>query len=131
MRVRAVQPSDFEIANRWRRARRVPELDDSIMPKTGSACLDSAGEPIAFAWLYLSNSKLGYLAWPVTKPRLNPRVAHEALTLVVTELCGLAKALGIRSIMSTVASRGLQRLLASHGFLVTGGKHVMMSKGVE
>jgi hypothetical protein len=86
--------------------------------------------PIAMCWLYLSNSKLAYLAWPVTRPGLSPRTSHQALGLIFVELIGLAHALGFKSIISTSESKGLTKLLKRHGMLATGTAHAILSMGV-
>ena len=126
MNIRTVLSQDVELSNLWRKARSVPELPADSLPSTGAVC-EHDGRTLAMAWLYLSNSKLAYVAWPVTLPGLSPRLAKEALTLVLTQLIGMAKSLGFTFIITTAESKGLIRLFKQLGMLETGQAHAILT----
>lgn len=131
MRLRPYKPEDASMSNDWRKARKVPAVPEEALPKTGSVCLRDDGTPIAMAWLYLTNSKMTYFAWPVTSPQAAPREAKEALTLLIVELHTLARVLGFSIIFSTSTSRGLTKLLLQSGMHIAGEKHDMLSMEVK
>ncbi len=115
MKVRKVWAEDLPQANHWRRQRGVPELQADALPETGCVASEG-GQTLAMVWLYISNSKLAYLAWPVTRPGISPRKASQALKACFQQLISLARALGMRYLVSTSSSRGLTRLLVKSGF---------------
>lgn len=127
MRVRASTSLDKEISNEWRAVHGVPELPVEALPETGVVCERADGSKmIAMVWIYITNSKMAYVAWPVSNPQSKPREAYEALTLAVTELTSLARGLKVSYLVSTSSSRGLSKLLVQCGFGFSGGKHDLL-----
>lgn len=131
MKLRSVQLSDSTLSNVWRIARGVPVVPEGALPPTGYVACREDGFPLAAMWLYLSNSKLAYLAWPVTNPEAGVREASEALKLLFAQLCLTALDAGATYVVATSASRGLTKLLVDCGMKEAPKEHALLSLEIK
>lgn len=128
MIIRPTSTTDCLLGNAWRALHKVPQVPLEALPPTG--CVAWLGEePLAMAWLYFSNSKLAYLAWPVAKPGLAARKSRSALEACFRQLIALAREAGASFIVTTASHRGLTRLLASLG-MKQGTEHTILTMEV-
>lgn len=129
MNIRPVKPQDITMANDWRRLHGVPELPEDAHPGSGYVAESQNGTPLAMGWLYYSNSRLAYLAWPIVNPGFPKRPTHKALRLVIEKLVALARATEVKYLVSTSAHRGLTRMMLELG-MRTYGPHELLTMEV-
>lgn len=113
--LRKVTLQDAEEANVWRTAHNSTWVDPIALPQTGGVVEDADGKSLGMVWLYITNSKMFYLAWAVTRPGIAPRLAHQALKHGCEGMITLARQLGAHYVISTSSSRGLSKLLVECG----------------
>lgn len=130
LRVRKTTAADVALSNEWRLRHKVPDLQPDALPPTGVVCVEGEN-PLAMAWLYISNSKLAYLAWPVTAPGLGPRKARQALRLACKHQVDLALVLGIKYIVATSSSRGLSKIFEECGLIKGPLSHDLLTMEVR
>lgn len=127
MKTRAWKPQDALTANAWRGAHGVPIVPADAIPTTSIVCERNDGTPIAAASLYVMNAPIAYIAWQVTNPEIGPREAKAALERLTTELINLAKHLELSYVISSVASKGLSKLLQRCGMVTDSLPHVILT----
>lgn len=102
----------------WWRARGDVCLPADVLPPTG-AVVTRDGEPIAICAVWLSNARMGYVAFPITAPDLTPRVAYAAVEMSIKGAVDIAKLAGCRLIWGAAENRGVDRILRKVGFTQT------------
>lgn len=66
--VRDINDDDLVTVSEWFARRKWPvPPSPAILPKTGYVA-ERNGEPVAVAWLYITNSSLGLVEWSATDP---------------------------------------------------------------
>ena len=73
-------------------------------------------EGVAAAWLYLGNSSMAMVGWPVINPEAGKLTAMKALETILRELARLAKAYGCRVVFAYTADTAWLKLMDRMGF---------------
>lgn len=109
------QKKHFPLVFKWWRKHRGVSVDINAISPVGLVAY--AGEdPLAIAWLFLSNSKLAQIGWPVTNPDSPLAMKSEAVELLIEALGLLAKNCGYKRLITFSSSNGLTRKFEKQGF---------------
>jgi hypothetical protein len=91
----------------------------SHLPKNGRIVADfETNEPLAAGFIYMTDSKMGWLEFIVTNPHSNPITRAKAVDALVEELVLLSKDLGIECLFTSTTRDSLSKTLQKHGFRV-------------
>lgn len=93
---RKYDPADYETIAPWYKAHGWSEPPEpAIFPTTGIIVEDGLG-PVAVAFLYLSNSPLGFIEWTATRPGLPPgRTVYRVLEYLLEVVRTAGKGSGV------------------------------------
>jgi len=94
-------------------------LPVNVLPPTGSVVIRGDDEAVAACLIWLTNAHAAYLAFPVSAPDLEPRLAYRAVGLAIEGALTVGRDAGCRMIWATTASRGIDRLYARAGLVRT------------
>lgn len=109
--------ADYPLVASWWRGRNFPEVPQAALPKLG-VIVEEDGEPLAAAWLLMSNSNgLAVLVWPTTNPEAPVFRCATALSHAIEFLKQEGAKFGYSHIFSTSAHRGLSSFLSRNGFV--------------
>jgi hypothetical protein len=93
----------------WWEARGNVCLPADVLPPTGSVAM-VRGKPVAACFIWLTNAKAAYLAFPVNAPELSPRTAYRAVGLAIEDCVRIAREAGCEMIWAATSSRSIDRL---------------------
>lgn len=113
MKPRPFDPEkDYDTVAAWWKghAWRVP-LPKSMFPTSGLIIDD-----VCAAWLYVTDSYLSFLGWPVGNPEQSPRVIDRGLEIVIKELQLMAVERGSPYLSAYTNKTGLLKLYDRIGF---------------
>lgn len=117
--------SDYKIAQKWWLQHNQSHIEHHFLPPTG-AVFTKNGQPIAMAWIYLSNSPIAQMSWVVTKPKLGPKTRYFAVRNLLDTCEAMAKNAGYKMIqmfsdrpgLSRIAQISKYKMVRHHDFLV-------------
>lgn len=115
MEWRFYQPEDHALVAEWWKAWDWRVIPHASLPKYGVIAFDG-DKPVACAWLYQTDCCVAMIGFFITNPDSKVRQRNRALSLVVSELCHLAKQLGYTTVFCTVMKKGLAKLIERQGF---------------
>jgi hypothetical protein len=99
----------------WWEAHKFGVIPPEFLPENGLLLSDESG-PIAAGFVYLSDSKMGWLEFLVTNPEANPIRRARALKHLITALTALADSLGVGMLFTSSDNPGLIRMLEGSEF---------------
>lgn len=102
---------------RWWESRQGVDFPLRMLPDIGRVALSNR-QPIAMAFLYTTNSKVGWIGWPVSDPEASKELRSETLDIVLESLHEVAKAKGIELIWTTSGIPALQKRFEELGYVV-------------
>lgn len=84
---------------------------------TRGIVVEENGQKFCAGWVYVTDSKLGWLEWVVTNPESSIKRRKAGLEALVAEALKLATALGIENLFASVSNKNLIKLYLSQGFI--------------
>jgi hypothetical protein len=112
----------YRLIAQWWRARDADPLPAEALPATGSVVLQDE-VLIAAAFVYLTNARAGYVAFPVCAPELAPVRAARALAIALRSVVQIARAAGCLFLWSATENRLIDRLLTGQAGFVRSTPH--------
>lgn len=117
MKARMYALSDYTDVKGWWVDHGGAAVPETILPKSG-VIVEHMGEVIAAAWVYMSNSNgVAWLAWLVTKPRMNVVIAAEAIAVCVAACERVARDLGYGLMLTMTERKSLGSFYQRHGYV--------------
>ena len=101
----------------WFDQRGLGTMPPDVLPPVGWCVVDSAGVPLAAAWLYEPQGcPLVILDWLISRPGLPPKLARPALRAVLAACVAHATATGARRMFASVSNPVMLREARACGF---------------
>ena len=120
MNTRTLTESDYEILTDWWKAWGWPILVKDMLPDngTGGIMVDNEGENIVAGFLYWSNSKLVWLDWIISNPKVSRDIRQEAIKKLILTAESMTKEAGSKYMMSISRSNSLLKTHKQMGWNV-------------
>ena len=109
--MRYYEDKDYEAIKSWWDAYYGVAPDPNVLSEDGLVI-----EGVAASWLYMGNSALALIGWPVVEPNIGRRTAMIALEQIFREQVTVAKASGCLMISTYTAHPAILKLMAKIGF---------------
>ena len=100
----------------WWHSRHGIDFAPELLPTTGYLALTDT-TPIAACFIYLTNSKVALIGWPITNPESSKQERHVSLMLLFDILHKVAKEAGCTLVMSYSGVPAIQKRLSDLGYL--------------
>ncbi|MCB0423056.1 MAG: hypothetical protein KDD13_00315 [Mangrovimonas sp.] len=132
---RPYEDQDYEMARDWWQWHNKDKygneaiLEKDLLPNTGTVVMQNK-TPVCMGWTYMSNSKLAYISWVVSKPKLGPRARVVATNQVIQNCEKIAEKMGARYINILSDKPGLSKIVDFAGFMPVK-KHDLFVKVIE
>jgi len=104
---------------KWWAAHNWPVIPRHALPKHGAVIEGEDGEGICAGFIYRTDSAIAWVEFVVSNPKVTLRKRRDALDDLVGCLKQMGKALGHNMFFVSLASRGLMKIYAKHGFVRT------------
>ena len=120
MNTRTLTESDYEILTDWWKAWDWPVLAKDMLPDngTGGIMVENEGENIVAGFLYWSNSKLVWLDWIISNPKVNRDIRQEAIKKLILTAEHMTKEAGSKYMMSISRSNSLLKIHKELGWTI-------------
>ena len=120
MNTRTLTESDYEILTDWWKAWGWPALAKDMLPDngTGGIMVENKGENIVAGFLYWSNSKLVWLDWIISNPKVSRDIRQEAIKKLILTAEHMTKEAGSKYMMSISRSNSLLKTHEQMGWNV-------------
>lgn len=104
---------DWSMLQEWCEGHSFP-----LMPREAYPCIGFIVDDLACAWLYQSDTPLGWLEWMIINPKRR-RAGMIALSAIYDEALEKARDLGMIALFSSLQNESLIKLSQAKGFEVT------------
>ena len=120
MNTRTLTESDYEILTDWWKAWKWPVMAKDMLPDngTGGIMVDNEGENIVAGFLYWSNSKLVWLDWIISNPKVSRDIRQEAIKKLILTAEHMTKKAGSKYMMSISRSNSLLKTHKELGWTI-------------
>ena len=120
MNTRTLTESDWETLSDWWKAWKWPVMAKDMLPDngTGGIMVENEGENIVAGFLYWSNSKLVWLDWIISNPKVNRDIRQEAIKKLILTAEHMTKEAGSKYMMSISRSNSLLKTHEQMGWSV-------------
>jgi len=120
MNTRTLTESDWETLSDWWKAWNWPVMAKDMLPDngTGGIMVENEGENIVAGFLYWSNSKLVWLDWIISNPKVNRDIRQEAIKKLILTAEHMTKEAGSKYMMSISRSNSLLKTHEQMGWNV-------------
>jgi hypothetical protein len=120
MNTRTLTESDWETLSDWWKAWKWPVMAKDMLPDngTGGIMVENEGENIVAGFLYWSNSKLVWLDWIISNPKVNRDIRQEAIKKLILTAEHMTKEAGSKYMMSISRSNSLLKTHEQMGWNV-------------
>ena len=120
MNTRTLTESDYEILTDWWKAWGWPVIVRDMLPDngTGGIMIENEGENIVAGFLYWSNSKLVWLDWIISNPKVSRDIRQEAIKKLILTAEHMTKEAGSKYMMSISRSNSLLKTHEQMGWNV-------------
>ena len=120
MNTRTLTESDWETLSDWWKAWKWPVMAKDMLPDngTGGIMVENEGENIVAGFLYWSNSKLVWLDWIISNPKVSRDIRQEAIKKLILTAEHMTKEAGSKYMMSISRSNSLLKTHEQMGWNV-------------
>ena len=120
MNTRTLTESDYEILTNWWKAWGWPALAKDMLPDngTGGIMVEHEGENVVAGFLYWSNSKLVWLDWIISNPKVSRDIRQEAIKKLILTAESMTKEAGSKYMMSISRSNSLLKIHEQMGWTI-------------
>jgi len=120
MNTRTLTESDYEILTDWWKAWGWPIVVKDMLPDngTGGIMIEHEGENVVAGFLYWSNSKMVWLDWIISNPKINRDIRQEAIKKLILTAESMTKEAGSKFMMSISRSNSLLKIHKELGWTI-------------
>ena len=120
MNTRTLTESDYEILTDWWKAWGWPAMAKDMLPDngTGGIMIENKGENVVAGFLYWSNSKLVWLDWIISNPKVSRDIRQEAIKKLILTAEHMTKKAGSKYMMSISRSNSLLKTHKELGWTI-------------
>ena len=118
--VRKIELEDYEHINKWWAEQGLQPVDFKVLPLRGLGGLIVEKEkPIAAAYLYLTNSKMGYIDNLISDPKYISKDRFDVILMLMAACKQMAEEVGCLDMWAITNSRGILKRCEKLGYKVT------------
>ena len=126
--IRKIELKDYEYINKWWVEQGFVALDKSILPMNGlGGIIIEKSKPIAVGYLYLTNSKMGYIDNLIADPNYKSKDRFDIIIKLIQACKQMAEELGILDIWAITKSKGILQRCKRLGYNITDKDHAIIS----
>ena len=126
--IRKIELKDYEYIDKWWVEQGFKALDKSILPINGlGGIIIEKNKPIAVGYLYLTNSKMGYIDNLIADPNYKSKDRFDIIIKLIQACRQMAKELGILDIWAITKSKGILQRCENLGYNITDRNHAIIS----
>ena len=126
--IRKIELEDYEYINKWWVEQGFVALDKSILPMNGlGGIIIEKSKPIAVGYLYLTNSKMGYIDNLIADPNYKSKDRFDIIIKLIQACRQMAEELGILDIWAITKSKGILQRCKTLGYNITDSDHAIIS----
>ena len=126
--IRKIELKDYEYIDKWWVEQGFKALDKSILPMNGlGGIIIEKNKPIAVGYLYLTNSKMGYIDNLIADPNYKSKDRFDIIIKLIQACRQMAKELGILDIWAITKSKGILQRCKTLGYNITDRNHAIIS----
>jgi hypothetical protein len=120
MNTRTLTESDWETLSDWWKAWNWPVMAKDMLPDngTGGIMVENESQNIVAGFLYWSNSKLVWLDWIISNPKVSRDIRQEAIKKLILTAEHMTKQAGSKYMMSISRSNSLLKTHKQMGWNV-------------
>lgn len=123
--------SDYPVLLEWWKHYSHGILSPAILPETGVAVVDDNDVPLAFSWLYFTNSRCAIIDWTIANPHAPLMTRGRAISAAVQNLEALASTTNVAVIFGFSGYRGFTKTMLRLGYKREGQPCDVMMKQVK
>jgi N-acetylglutamate synthase-like GNAT family acetyltransferase len=126
--IRKIELKDYEYIDKWWVEQGFIALDKSILPMNGlGGIIIEKNKPIAVGYLYLTNSKMGYIDNLIADPNYKSKDRFDIIIKLIQACKQMAKKSGCLEIWAITNSRGILQRCEALGYNITKANHAIIS----
>ena len=120
LKVKLLAEKDYETLSAWWKAWQWPVIARDMLPDngTGGIMIEHEGENIVAGFLYWSNSKMVWLDWIISNPKINKNIRQEAIKKLILTAELMTKKAGSKFMMSISRSKSLLKIHKELGWTI-------------
>ena len=119
MTIRDITKEDYKVIDSWYLERNLPQPDSKFLPENGLGGLILEKEkPIAAAYVYTTNSKLGYIDILISDPNYKEEDRYDIILELFKELTQKAYDLGCEMVWAQSSIEGVTKRCQEIGWTV-------------
>ena len=126
--IRKIELKDYEYIDKWWVEQGFKALDKSILPINGlGGIIIEKNKPIAVGYLYLTNSKMGYIDNLIADPNYKSKDRFDIIIKLIQACRQMAKEAGCLEIWAITKSKGILQRCKTLGYNITDRNHAIIS----
>ena len=126
--IRKIELEDYEYINKWWVEQGFDALHTDVLPMDGlGGIIIEKEKPIAVAYLYLTNSKMGYVDNLIADPNYKSKDRFDIILKLMMACIKMAKKAGCLEVWAMAESRGILQRCKTLGYGVSEKKHSIIS----
>ena len=126
--IRNIEVKDYEYINKWWEKQGFKPPGTQILPMDGFGGLIVEKEkPIAAAYVYLTNSKMGYIDNLISDPKYISKDRFNIILELIAACKEMAKEVGCLDVWAMSNNRGILQRCKALGYNVSERNYAMMS----
>ncbi len=106
----------YETFCQWLKEHNFPIIDRSVLPENVFVCYKE-GIPVYCFWLYLTDSKLAWLAWPASDKYIDYKHKEGGLEFLVNHISRFCQENKITTMFTTSNTDSIINPLLNNGFI--------------
>ena len=115
--IRKIELSDYEYIDRWWVEQGFVALNKNILPMNGlGGIIIEKDKPIAAAYLYITNSKVGYIDNLITDPKYVSKDRFDIILMLIRACEQMANEVGCLEIWAMTESEGIIQRCKALGY---------------
>tara|TARA_R110002167_G_scaffold364707_1_gene587144 strand:+ start:45 stop:446 length:402 start_codon:yes stop_codon:yes gene_type:complete len=127
-KIRKIELKDYEHINKWWAQQGFDAVDLSVLPMKGlGGLVIEKEEPIAVAYLYLTNSKMGYIDNLISDPKYVSKDRFSVILKLINACGQMAKEVGCLDVWAITNSRGIIKRCKELGHNITENNYAIVS----
>ena len=127
-KIRKIQISDYEYINRWWVEQGFKPISLEVLPMQGLGGLIIEKEkPIAAAYLYLTNSKMGYIDNLISDPEYKSKDRFNIILELIAACKQMAQEVGCLDIWAITNSKGIVQRCKELNYNITENNYAIIS----
>ena len=126
--IRKIELKDYEYINKWWVEQGFVEIHTDILPMDGlGGIIIEKDKPIAAAYLYLTNSKMGYVDNLITDPNYKSKDRFDIILKLMMACIKMAKKAGCLEVWAMAENRGILQRCKTLGYGISEKNYSIIS----